>query len=219
MEHRQRSRIVSTAALVALVLLLAACGSNSDSAPDVNVQSADQVQIVDADEAEDLLKQGEERATTSTTDPADTQTTLDVSEAGRSFQTRLGTALTVFSRCLGESGYTYVGLPGQSEDPVAAEPEYLNALIACNNESGIANVLQEQGARQQDLTADQKKSINESGRLVFDCLADRGWDLGELEPNENGILSASRFPDLPQSRLDEFRRDLDECGWNDLDLG
>ncbi len=208
--------------VLAVIFFLGACGGKDESAPAVNVQSADGVQIVDADEAEDLLKEGEERVTTSTTSPSETEetsTTLAVSEAGRSFQTRLGTALTVFNTCLGEAGYTFVGIPGQTEDPIAAEPEYLTALIECNNQSGIANVLQEQGVRQQDLTADEKKEANESGRTVFGCLIDRGWDLGELEPNDNGILSPSRFPAVPPSRQDEFQRDLDACGWNDLELG
>ena len=125
----------------------------------------------------------------------------------------------MFNSCLGEAGFTFVGLPGQSEDPVAQEPAYLGALIACNNESGIGNILAEQNTRQQDLTAEQKVAINESGRMVFSCLIERGWDLGELQPNQNGILTASRFPDIPPSRQTEFQRDLDECGWNDLDLG
>ncbi len=209
-----RTTITTTiVGVLALVLFLGACGGKDESAPSVNVQSADEVQIVDSDEASDLLEEGQDRATSSTS------TTLAVSEAGRSFQTRLGTALTVFNTCLGEVGYTFVGIPGQTEDPIAAEPEYLTALIECNNESGIASVLQEQGVRQQDLTASEKKEANESGRTVFGCLIDRGWDLGELEPNDNGILSPSRFPAVPPSRQDEFQRDLDACGWNDLELG
>lgn len=210
-----RASATTTALLgtLALALTLGACGDKDASAPSVNVQSADGVQIVEADEAEDLLEEGQERATSSTS------TTLAVSEASRSFQTRLGTALTVFNTCLGDVGYAFVGIPGQTDDPIAAEPEYLTALIECNNESGIANVLQEQGVRQQDLTADEKKEANESGRAVFGCLIDRGWDLGDLEPNDNGILSPSRFPAVPPSRQDEFQRDLDDCGWNDLELG
>ncbi len=214
--------ISSLGGVLAVILLLGACGGKDEAAPSVNVQSADEVQIVDPDEAEDLLKEGADKATPPTSDPsntAETSTTLAVNEAGRSFQTRLGTALTVFNTCLGDVGYSFVGIPGQTEDPIAAEPEYLTALIECNNQSGIANVLQEQGVRQQDLTADEKKEANESGRAVFGCLIDRGWDLGELEPNDNGILSPSRFPAVPPSRQDEFQRDLDDCGWNDLELG
>ncbi len=181
---------------------------------------ADDVQIVGRQEATELLAQGESRAGAATRNEATpTETTLSVTEANRSFQVRLGTALSVFNGCLSEAGFTFVGIPGQTDDPAAGEPGYLEALISCNNESGIGNILAEQNTRQQNLTAEQKTSINEAGRRVFECLIDRGWDLGELTPNPNGILTASQFPSIPPSRQDEWQRDLDECGWNDLDLG
>ena len=223
------------ALLLAAALLGAGCGvidgdastsnettSNETGSAETRtvVMRADDVQVVSADEAADLLAEGEERAGQATRNEAEvTETTLSVTEANRSFQVRLGTALTIFNSCLGEAGYDFVGLPGQSDDPVAAEPEYLAALIACNNESGIGAVLAEQNSRQQDLTADQKVAANEAGREVFECLIERGWDLGELKPNQNGILGPSRFPDIAPSRQTEFQRDLDECGWNDLELG
>jgi hypothetical protein len=218
-----------------LALIAAGCGGSVEAAPNTVVRTADQVQVVSPAEAEQLLADGQarvgdavrtDRSGRSGPDGENTDGQADgtggdlaVTEANRSFQVRLGTALTVFNTCLGEVGYSFVGLPGQTDDPVAAEPGYIGALISCNNESGIGAILAEQNARQQDLTADQKVAINESGRTVFECLIDRGWDLGELQPNENGILTVSRFPDVPPSRQTEFQRDLDECGWNDLDLG
>ncbi len=206
---------------VVLAMVTGAC-TTGETAVETRtvVMRADEVQIVSAEEAEELLAAGEDRAGQATRNESEiTETTLSVTEANRSFQVRLGTALTVFNTCLADAGYTFVGLPGQSTDPVAAEPEYLAALISCNNESGIGSILAEQDSRQKSLTADQKVAINESGRQVFDCLIERGWDLGELQPNQNGILTASRFPDIPPSRQTEFQRDLDECGWNDLELG
>lgn len=202
------------------MIVSAGCAGSADAEPNIVIRSADDVQIVSAEEAQELLAAGAGRAGDATrTEFSSTETTLPVTEANRSFQVRLGTALSLFNSCLGEAGYTFVGLPGQSDDPVAAEPQYLGALISCNNETGIGNILAEQSTRQQDLTADQKTAINEAGREVFNCLIDRGWDLGELQPNQNGILTAARFPDVPPSRQTEFQRDLDECGWNDLDLG
>ena len=201
-------------------LLVAACGQADASEAEVLIRRADDVQVVDPAEAEALLEAGRSRVgRASRTESSPTETTLSVTEANRSFQVRLGTALTVFNTCLGDLGFTFVGIPGQTDDPAAADPGYLPALISCNNESGIGSILTEQQARQAALTADQKAAINEAGRTVFECLIDRGWDLGELVPNQNGILTASRFPDVPPSRSDEFQRDLDECGWNDLDLG
>ncbi len=224
--HESNVRRMALWPVVLLGFLAVACGGSAEATPNTVIRRADDIQVVSADEAEELLAAGKARAgdavrteSAGLADEETTETTLDVTEANRSFQVRLGTALTVFNTCLGEAGYTFVGLPGQSDDPVAAEPAYLGALISCNNESGIGAILAEQNDRQQNLTADQKVAINESGRMVFECLVDRGWDLGELQPNQNGILSASRFPDVPPSRQTEFQRDLDECGWNDLELG
>ncbi len=214
--------LASLVAVLVLAVVGAACSSGSERAADseVVVRTADGVQVMEPAEAAALLAEGADRAGAATRVESErTETTLSVTEANRSFQVRLGTALTVFNTCLGEAGFVFVGIPGQTDDPRAAEAGYLGALISCNNESGIGNILAEQNARQSQLTAEQKTSINESGRSVFECLIDRGWDLGELVPNENGILTASRFPDVPPERQDEFQRDLDECGWNDLDLG
>lgn len=212
--------VVPVRSLLILMVVAAGCASSAEAEPSTVIRTADDVQIVSAEEAEELLAEGAGRAGDATrTEFSSTETTLSVTEANRSFQVRLGTALSLFNGCLGEAGYTFVGLPGQSDDPVASEPQYLGALISCNNETGIGNILAEQSSRQQDLTAAQKTAINEAGREVFNCLIDRGWDLGELEPNQNGILTASQFPAVPPSRQTEFQRDLDECGWNDLNLG
>ena len=213
-------RSVCCLAFGAVLLVASACSQTIAAEPRVVVMRADDVQVVSPEEASRLLDEGEERAGAATrNETGPTETTLLVTEANRSFQVRLGTALTVFNTCLGEAGYIFVGLPGQSDDPIAAEPQYLGALISCNNESGIGNILSEQNTRQEDLSAEQKTAINESGRKVFECIIDRGWDLGDLVPNQNGILTASQFPSIPPSRQNEWQRDLDECGWNDLDLG
>ncbi|MEL6982661.1 MAG: hypothetical protein AAFO29_09590 [Actinomycetota bacterium] len=156
-----------------LALLVSGCGARADADPVTVVRSADDIQVVSAEEAARLLAEGESRAGAATRSETEaTDTTLSVTEADRSFQVRLGTALTVFNTCLGDAGFTFVGLPGQSDDPQAADPGYLEALIGCNNESGIGNLLQEQNARQSELTAEQKTAINEAGRTVFECLID-----------------------------------------------
>ncbi|MEM8925555.1 MAG: hypothetical protein AAGD35_18780 [Actinomycetota bacterium] len=219
--HKRTARPPLRIGLVLMMALVSSsCAVGTESAaPEVVVRTADEVQVVSPAEAERLLADGADRAGDATRVDAGTETTLSVTEANRSFQVRLGTALSVFNSCLGENGFVFVGIPGQTDDPRATENGYLEALIACNNESGIGNILAEQQSRQSDLTAEQKTAINESGRSVFECLIDRGWDLGELAPNENGILTVTRFPDVPPERQTEFQRDLDECGWNDLDLG
>lgn len=196
---------------------LTACGGDGGDERTVVVRGADDVQIVPADEAAELLARGQARGTGP--GPERTEATVAVAESSRSFQTRLGTALATFNGCLQERGLAFVGLPGQTDDPRAADPDYLPALVACNNESGIASVLQEQGSRQAALDAEQKERLNTEARTVFECLLDRGWDFGDLEPNENGVLTPTAFPDDIATRQDEFGRDLDACGWNDLELG
>ncbi len=206
------ARAVTRLAIVgAAVVALAACASGDDRAT-IEIRRADDVQVVPADEAARLLADGSAGAEGSAA-------TVPVVESSRSFQTRLGRALVDFNGCLQDRGFTFVGLPGESDDPTAADPGYVPALIACNNESGIAAVLQEQNSRQGDLTADDIERLNTDAQEVFECLLDRGWAFGELEPNENGVLTPSSFPSDIGTRGDELNRDLDACGWNDLDLG
>lgn len=215
-DHESRSKVV--VAVAALLAVLSGCGSTAPEAV-VVVQGVDEVQVVSADEASRLLDESQARAADEDDSIRTLATTLPVVESSRSFQTRLGSALATFNGCLAERGLRFVGIPGQTDDPLAAEPDYLPALIACNNESGIAAVLDEQNSRQSALTADDKKRLNTDSKQVFECLVDRGWAFGPLEPNNNGVLSPSAFPDDINSRRDEFSRDLDACGWNDLDLG
>lgn len=205
-------------AIAAAIALSASCGGDSPQAT-VVVRGADDVQVVDADEAARLLDEGNAQAAAAEQAVRTEATAVPVVESSRSFQTRLGTALATFNGCLQERGFQFVGLPGQTDDPIADDPDYLPSLIACNNESGIASVLQEQSARQAALSAADKERLNTDAKAVFECLLDRGWDFGPLEPNENGILGPSSFPDDVSARQDEFGRDLDACGWNDLDLG
>ncbi len=144
--------------------------------------------------------------------------TLAVTEASRSFQTRLSTALTTFTICLDERGLSFIGLPGSGE-PGADDPGYLSALVLCNAESNIAAVIQEQDARNGDLSPAERQQLNRAALDLADCMADHGWDFGELEPNRNGILMPRSFPSDIGTRRDEFDRDLDRCGWYDLTLG
>jgi len=199
----------------ALLTVLAACGETTVEIT-TTVRGVDEVQVMSADQAAALLDGGGTVGAATRTRTEAEQ--LEVTESGRSFQTRLSTALTTFGNCLDERGFRFIGLPGQG-NPDADDPQYIAALIACNAESNISGVLQEQNDRQQSLTAAQKQSLNENARDLVECLRDRGWEFGELQPNQNGILTPSSFPPDTQTRQEEFSRDLDECGWFDLDLG
>jgi hypothetical protein len=196
--------------------MVAACGETTAEVT-VTVRGIDDVQVMSAADAQRLLDGGPGVAGEIQRNKAEADA-LEVTESGRSFQTRLSTALSTFGDCLSERGFSFIGLPGQG-DPEADEADYISALIACNAVSGISSVLQEQNARQQELTAAQKTALNENARDLVICMLDRGWQFGEMVPNQNGILSPTSFPPDVQERNDEFSRDLEACGWFDLDLG
>ncbi|GEM_PF-6918345 len=202
-------------ALGALLLILAACGDSTVQVT-TTVRGVDEIQVMSAEQAAALLDGG--GAVGSATRTRTEAQQLEVTESGRSFQTRLSTALTTFGNCLDERGFSFIGLPGQG-NPDADDQAYISALITCNAVSNISGVLQEQNDRQQNLTAAQKKALNEDARDLVECMRDRGWEFGELQPNQNGILAPSSFPPDIQTRQDEFNRDLGDCGWFDLDLG
>ena len=208
---------VRGAAVVVLLALLATACGDPETQVTVTVRGVDEVQVMSADQAAALLDGAPGAAGPAVRTAAQAEQ-LDVTESGRSFQTRLSTALTTFGSCLEDRGWSFIGLPGQG-NPDADDADYIASLIACNAESGISNVLQEQNDRQASLTAAQKQSLNENARDLVECLRDRGWAFGDLVPNQNGILSPSSFPPDTQTRPEEFQRDLEECGWFELDLG
>lgn len=204
------------APLLGLLLALTAC-ADPEREITVTVRGVDEVQVMSADEAAALLDGGPGAAGPAVRNAA-VADELEVTESGRSFQTRLSTALTTFGSCLDDRGYSFIGLPGQG-NPDADDQGYITALIACNAQSGISTVFQEQNDRQSDLTAAQKTALNENARDLIECMKDRGWAFGDLEPNQNGVLTPSSFPNDIQTRPEEWERDLDDCGWYDLDLG
>jgi len=199
-----------------MVLVATGCG-DSEPQVQVTVRDVDAVRVMSPEDARELLDGGGGTV-------GDAQRTgaardqLEVVESGRSFQTRLGTALTTFNTCLADRGFEFIGLPGQG-NPDADDDAYIAALITCNGVSNIGAVLQEQNDRQSDLTAAQKQALNESARDLVECMLDRGWAFGEMVPNQNGILTPSSFPPDIATRGEEWERDLDACGWYDLDLG
>lgn len=205
-----------------LVLLFLAAGcSSSDPDSIVITRRADEVQVVPADVARDLLAGGADRAGAATRveSEAATGTTLPISQAEQGFQARLSTALGVFNTCLQEEGYEFVGLPGRTDDPAAQDPGYLPALQTCNSRAGLLALLQEQQQRQASLSPEQIESLNEQLRTAWDCVRDRGWAFGDLAPNQNGVLQPSEQPENLLNRIDELSPDLEACGFNDIELG
>lgn len=142
-----------------------------------------------------------------------------VDEPVASFQTRFGDALIDFNICMADEGHEFVGIPGESANPATLHPGYLQAVTSCSNETGVSELLDQQRERSAALTSLERQRTNEERRTVYNCLIDRGWELGELEPNVVGVLVVTGFPPGLAQRQEAFSRDLDLCGWNEIEFG
>ena len=69
------------------------------------------------------------------------------------------------------------------------QPDYINALVLCNGRTNIASVFQEFVTSRSNLGPDEIRQQNENFIALVDCLRGRGWQIAELTPDENGLLS------------------------------
>jgi hypothetical protein len=99
-------------------------------------------------------------------------------------------ALGGFNSCLAEEGFEFMGLPNEEAGAGALvnSPDYLEALGLCNSRTGIGDAFQEFQAARSDLTPQQIREDNEDFILLTECLRQKGWTIGELLPDENGLL-------------------------------
>jgi hypothetical protein len=126
-------------------------------------------------------------------------------------------SLDEFNSCLSSEGYSFMGLPNQEagpEDPVN-NPDYLRALVLCNSRTNIQSQFQEFQESRNELTPDEIKEQNEQTIALGECLKGKGWNIGDLAPDENGLLNPSQFasPD-GQINTDDIR----SCA-SDMSLG
>ena len=150
---------------------------------------------------------------------------IDVGDAGASGSTttvpvaegeegpaiiRLGSAWTAFRECIKGAGFGDEALPTSTEDAQDLDPAYLDALGRCNNETGIVEAFQAFQAESENLDPDQIEQMN-SGIIAFrECIVRRGWEMGELTPNENGALFPSSGAPEPPAGHDS-QRDYKDC--------
>ena len=100
-------------------------------------------------------------------------------------------ALDDFNACLATEGYSWIGFPNAdlgANDP-ANQSGYLEALQLCNSRTGISNAYQDFQTSRTDLAPEMVRQENEDFIDLADCLRTKGWDIGELRPDENGLLS------------------------------
>ncbi len=130
-------------------------------------------------------------STTSTSTVAPVKETIPLAEEDINPGLKLMGALDDFNACLAAEGYQWIGFPNAdlgANDPVN-QPGYLEALQFCNSRTGIANAYQDFQTSRSDMAPDEIRQANEDFIELADCLRTRGWEIGELRPDENGLLS------------------------------
>ncbi len=183
---------------VALAFSLAACGGGGDddestAGGGAKLQAAGDAQV-------DVAEDG-----------GAATTTLPVAEADEGPAIiRLGSAWTAFRQCIKDAGFGDEPLPSGPDGTEGMDPAYVEALGRCNNETGIVDALEAFQEEGENLDPDQIEQQNE-GLIAFrECILRKGWEMGELSPNENGVLFPSGgAPEAPEGR--DSKRDYEEC--------
>ncbi|MBS1264571.1 MAG: hypothetical protein MAG471_00396 [Acidimicrobiaceae bacterium] len=131
-----------------------------------------------------------EQTTTTTTTEAP-RTTVPLAEDEISPGAKLLDALDRFNSCLSTEGHTWIGMPSMEAGADAPEnnSEYVGALILCNSRTGISTVFEEFQASRTGLEPDEIEQQNKDFIDLTDCLRGKGWEISELTPDENGLLS------------------------------
>ena len=140
--------------------------------------------------------------TTTTTEPP--KDTIPLEEEEVEPGVKLMDALDTFNSCLDSEGWSFIGLPDPAagaNEPVNS-PDYLEALILCNSRSSIADTFQEFQTSRQELDPDEIREQNEEFIELTECLRGRGWQVGDLVPDENGLLNPGGEFSSPDGTID-----------------
>ena len=129
--------------------------------------------------------------TTTTTTVAPTKETVPLAEEDINPGVKLMGALDDFNSCLATEGYEWMGFPNPALGANAPinQPAYLQALQFCNSRTGISQAFQEFQTSRSHQMPDEIRQANEDFILLADCLRSKGWLIGELSPDENGLLN------------------------------
>ena len=166
---------------------------------------------------------GTPNSTTSTTTSTTTQPpkeTIPIEEEEVNPGVKMMDALDGFNSCLSSEGWSFIGIPNQAagpEDP-SNNPEYIQALILCNSRTGVGEAFQEFQASRSEMDPDEIREQNEQTIRLGDCLRGKGWSVGELTPNEDGLLNPTEFQS-PDGDIDtnDIRDCISELGLLDED--
>ena len=165
-------------------------------------ESSDEVVAINKTSSELENEPVPETTTTNTTTSTSTTTTTEIpketipiAEEDGNEGVKLMDSLDSFNSCLSSEGWSFIGLPNASsgpEDP-ANNPEYLNALMLCNSRTNIATAFEEFQESRNNLTTDEIKEANEQTIRLGECLQKKGWSMGDLVPNADGLLNSTDF--------------------------
>ena len=169
---------------------------------------------------------GTPNSTTSTTTTTTTTTTqppketIPIEEEEVNPGVKLMDSLDGFNSCLSSEGWSFIGIPNQEagpEDP-SNNPQYIQALILCNSRTGVGEAFQEFQASRSEMDPDEIREQNEQTIRLGDCLRGKGWSVGELTPNEDGLLNPTEFQS-PDGDIDtnDIRDCISELGLLDED--
>ena len=156
--------------------------------------------------------------TTTTTQPP--KETIPIEEEEVNPGIKLMDSLDGFNSCLSSEGWSFIGIPNQEagpEDPTN-NPEYIQALVLCNSRTGVGEAFQEFQASRSEMDPDEIREQNEQTIRLGDCLRGKGWSVGELTPNEDGLLNPTEFQS-PDGDIDtnDIRDCISELGLLDED--
>lgn len=180
--------IVSTAEATAPETTLGAPTDDADEDAGTDEGGTDEVVT---QEAPTETASTDEPPTTTTTTVAPVKDTIPLAEEDINPGLKLMGALDDFNACLATEGYSWIGFPNAdlgANDP-ANQSGYLEALQLCNSRTGISNAYQDFQTSRTNLVPDVLRQENEDFIDLADCLRTKGWDIGELRPDENGLLS------------------------------
>jgi hypothetical protein len=178
---------------VALLVLLAGCGSSSDDAP--NVLSAGQIDIqlpagykvVDGkvQRPAQAASSGDAGSATATSGPTDTTIVATKEDPA----TAMFTALGKFRKCLDDSGTKFIGAPNQADpNSPTNDPTYIQNLSTCAARSNIVQALQAQRDAAANQTPEQIEESNKGYLKWRTCMIDRGWKVPKPTPDAEGRL-------------------------------
>ena len=180
----------------------AADAEPSQLAPEPVAEEGDQPAADPGDESTATVATTTTTTTTTTTEPPKDTIPLEEEEAEPGV--KLMDALDAFNSCLDSEGWSFLGLPDPAagaDEPVNS-PDYLAALILCNSRSSIADTFQEFQTSRQELDPDEIREQNEEFIELAECLRGRGWQIGDLAPDENGLLNPGGEFSSPDGTID-----------------